>query len=296
MVVLLSLSACTGAPPAADTLFQDARALAATPDGTLWVVDADALLALRDGRVIRRIGGVGTGDDAFLDPVDVDPTNGQTIYVADRAAGAILQFTAEGRLVRSISVPDVDPADVVRQRPSSRLGQPVAVAAGTGGALYVAEAGRGHVLEFDSQGSVVRVIGAGLLREPTALLTMENGTLWVADSAREDLQAFDSFGTPSMVIDLAIHGRLVGLAIRGREMVVAAERTIQTLDVFDACGQSDCGRALAHLEGNEPVRGSLYGGGFQIEPYRGVEFVGARLLELRPTRLNGYIVGPIPVD
>lgn len=274
MAVLLALAACTGPPPAADTLFQDARALAVTPDGTLWVVDADAVLALRDGRIVQRIGGVGTGDDAFLDPVDVDPTNGQTIYVADRAAGAILQFTAEGRLVRSIPVPDVDPADVVRQRPSSRLGQPVAVAAGTGGALYIAEAGRGHVLELDAEGAVVRVLGPGLIEEPVDLAVDDDGTLWVADAGFPKLKAFDPFGSPGAVVQLGAEvGRLTSVSITPTGYVVAGDA------VVTYCLDMEPGRISVH-EVRQRVLGAVV--------------VGGRLIGLTPTDLAD--LGPFDVD
>ena len=274
MVVLLALSACTGPPPAPDTLFQDARALAVTPDGTLWVVDADAVLAFRDTSVIRRIGGVGTGDDAFLDPVDVDPTNGQTIYVADRAAGAILQFTAEGRLVRSLRVPDVDPADVLRQSGASRLGQPVAVAAGAGGALYVAEAGRGHVLELDSEGAVVRVIGAGLLSDPVDLAIDDDGTLWVADAGRGGLQSFDLFGGASRFREVGGFGRVVGVAVGPQGGTGMAERGGITFD----------GSAERRLwQDVHAVRAD--GSAFGAEPFRGVAYDGGRLLALTATRV-----------
>lgn len=281
MVVLLALAACTGPPPAADTLFQDARALAVTPDGTLWVVDADAVLALRGGRIVQRIGGVGTGDDAFLDPVDVDPTNGQTIYVADRAAGAILQFTAEGRLVRSLRVPDVDPADVLRASPQpARLGQPVAVAAGTGGALYVAEAGRGHVLELDAEGAVVRVIGAGLLVDPVDLAVDDDGTLWVADAGRGGIQSFDPFGAAGRFSPAGDRlGRLVRVSTsRGRFVLVG-----------DAGWTTRDGDDILVSPGERPSR------------VRDGVFVGPRFLLLTRTGFEGTAMvdvglGPVVMD
>ena len=285
MAVLLALAACTGPPPAADTLFQDARALAATPDGTLWVVDADAVLALRDGRVIRRIGGVGTGDDAFLDPVDVDPTNGQTIYVADRAAGAILQFTAEGRLVRSISVPDVDPADVVRQRPSSRLGQPVAVAAGTGGALYVAEAGRGHILELDAEGAVVRVLAAGVVADPVDLAVADDGTLWVADAGRGGLQAFDLFGGAGRFLEVGGPDRLVGVVVGPMGVTGIAERGGTT---FDGLVERRFWQDVHAVWTN--------GSAYTAEPYRSVTHDGNRLIALTATRIEVLDSGDRVVD
>ncbi|WP_420454570.1 hypothetical protein [Rubrivirga sp.] len=271
VLLALALAACAGPTPAPDALFQDARALAVTPDGTLWVVDADAVVALRGGVVVRRLSGVGTGDGAFLDPVDVDPTNGQTIYVADRAAGTVLQFTAEGRLVREIVVPDVDPAEVVRQSvgPVRRRGVPVAVAAGPGGTLYVADAGRSHVLALDAEGAVDRVLGAGLLVEPVDL-AVDGQTLWVADAGRGGLQAFDPFGAPGRFRPTSTElGRLVSVSVsQGRFVIVGVEGPVE-----------QDGDSLAYLVDAPGLRGGVY--------------LGARTLYLTPTGFVGSAVADV---
>lgn len=225
----LGLAGCAG-PPTSEGLFQDPVAIAATPDGTLWVVDAGSaeVLAIRDGVVVRRIGGSGTGDDAFLDPVDVDPTNGQTIFVADRAAGAIVRVTAEGRIAQSIPVPDLDPAQPSRQpRRGETRGQPIAVAAAPDGGLYVIDGGRRHVLKLDAQGSVERVLGAGLLSNPIDLAVADDGSIWVGDSGRSLVQRFSPFGAAGGVTRVyETGGPIVGIAVLGQRLVVAQSRTL----------------------------------------------------------------------
>ena len=229
----LTVGACAG-PPARETGALDLVALAATPDGTLWAVDgaSASVVALWDGAVVRRLGGLGTGDDALLDPVDLDPTNGQAIFVADRAAGAVVHFTAEGRLAVSLPVPDVDPAQPVRQRTrDGRRGQPVAVAAAPDGALYVADAGRRHVLRLDAEGAVERVLGAGLLARPVGLAVADDGTVWVADAGRGALQSFDPFGAPGRVLAAEVGvGRVVGVSVWGPAVALVAARGVTVLD------------------------------------------------------------------
>ena len=266
LALAVALGACGGPAPLADgALFRDARALAATPDGTLWVVDAEAVLALRAGLVVGRVGGVGTGADAFLDPVDVDPTNGQTIFVADRAAGAVLQFTAEGRLATTYPIYDVDPARPVRQTGGPRertRAQPVAVAAGPDGALYVADAGRRHVLKLDAEGAVERVLGAGALVEPVGLAVADDGTLWVADAGRGVLLSFDPFGAPGVARDLpAALGRLAAVAASGGRLVAVGDAGVVGLG-------PDGASAVVPAPG-----------------LRGAALVGGRLAGLTPTRL-----------
>ena len=229
-LLLALLAGCAGAAVDAGPDALDAvRAAAATPDGRLWVVDAAGVVVLGDGRVTR-LGGVGTGAEAFLDPVDVDPTNGQTIYVADRGAGAVLQFTAEARLAATFPIYDVDPTQPLRQPGGARertRGQPIAVAAGPEGALYVLDAGRRHVLRLDAEGAVERVLGAGALVDPVDLAVDDDGTLFVADAGSTELRAFDPFGAAGPVIGTPdIVGRLVGVDASGTGRVIAGARGV----------------------------------------------------------------------
>lgn len=235
VVAVMVGAGCTGPPPARG-LFQDPVAIAATPDGTIWVVDAGSaeVIALRDGIVVRRIGGSGTGDDAFIDPVDVDPTNGHTIFVADRAAGTIVRVTAEGRVAQSIPVPDVDPAQPIRQ--SSRRearGQPTAVAVAPDGGLYVIDAGRRHVLRLDAEGAVERVLGAGILSDPVDLAVDDEGTVWVADVGRGVVQSFDAFGSAGRTVGEFRESRIVGISVSGHRLGIVQARATAFADGDD---------------------------------------------------------------
>ncbi len=236
-LLAVAAGACSGAAVEGRSRAEYAVALAITPDGTIWTIDSASasVVALRAGAVVQRLGGLGTGTDALLDPVGVDPTNGQAVFIADRAAGAVLQFTAEGRRAVTLAVPDVDPAQPVRQRVrEAPRGQPVAVAAAPDGGLYVVDAGRRHVLRLDAEGSVERVLGAsgpGALVDPVGLAVADDGTVWVADAGRGRLQAFDPFGAPGRTVaaEPAI-GRVVGVSVWGRAVALAARRGVTVVD------------------------------------------------------------------
>ena len=229
LALLALLAACAGAPVQHDG-FQDPVAIAATPDGAVWVLDAGTgeVVVLQGGVVTRRIGGSGTGDDAFLDPVDLDPTNGQTLFVADRAGGAVVRVTAEGRVAQQIPVPDLDPAQPLRQSlRSARRGQPIAVVAAPDGGLYVVDGGRRHVLHLDAEGNAQRVLGAGLLSDPVDLAVADDGTLWVADAGRSLAQSFDRFGAPGEATNVSeANGRIVGIAALGSRVAFAQTRAL----------------------------------------------------------------------
>lgn len=229
---------CARAPLADDdatTLarFADARALAVTPGGGVYVVDAGeaVVVVLGPGRVApRTLGGPGTGDGGFLSPVDIDPTNGQALFVADEA-GTVVHLTAEGRVAESVAVPDVDPTRIARAvgptPTDAPRGRPLALAAAADGALYVVEGQRGVVLRLDSQRETERVLGArgaGALAEPVGVAVGPGGTVYVADAGRGVLQPFDAFGAP--LLALPVDGQPVAVGAAGDSVWVVTPSAV----------------------------------------------------------------------
>ena len=245
----LAVAACAPAPPvpappvaappgalASPSLagVEDGRALGVAA-GALYVVDgaeAAVVVLTPAGARLGVLGGAGTGDGALLDPTDVDPTNGQSVFVADPGAGTVTHFTAEGRAAETVAVPEVEHARAARAvGPDPRdlpRGRPTAVAAAADGALYVVEAGRGVVLRLDAQRRVERVLGAGgegALRDPVGLAVGDDGTLYVADRGRGGVQTFDPFGAPGRLIP-APDGGPVAVSVSGDAVVVVAPRAV----------------------------------------------------------------------
>lgn len=206
LVGLGILASACAAPPVAEEYvaegsvvlarFGDARALATDGIGRLYVVDAAAaevVILDTTGTVIDRLGG--TEEQAFLDVADVDPTNGQAVFVADAGTGQIVRFTAEGRPAEAIPVPRLE--DVTDPgRAGDGVGRPVAVAAGPGNVLYTIEVERGVVLRLDADRQLDRILGGPTspvpLLSPTALAVSGTGWLLVADGDR--VVVFDAFG------------------------------------------------------------------------------------------------------
>ena len=229
-------AACTPAPPVsgpprpAAGPFGEARALA-VGGGALYVVDAaeSAVVVLTPaGVVVGVLGGAGTGDGALLDPTDVDPTNGQAVFVADPGTGTVTHFTVEGRAAETVAIPEVDPARAGRAvGPDLRAlphGRPTALAAAADGALYVVEAGRGVVLRLDAQRRVERVLGAGTLRRPLGLAVGDDGTLYVADGPG-GVRTFDPFGAPGRTLP-APEGGAIAVSVAGDSVAVVSPRAV----------------------------------------------------------------------
>jgi DNA-binding beta-propeller fold protein YncE len=160
---------------------------------------------------LATLGGSGTSDEGLFAPIDVDPTNGQAIYVADRESGTIHRFTSEFRAAEVFAVPDfaAAPSNAARARPS-------AVLAGPGGMLYVAEESRGVVLLLNASRELERVIspsGASSVGKPVGLaFEAATGNLMVADGATGMIRIFDPFGTPLRAVQAMDIGNLIGIS------------------------------------------------------------------------------------
>ena len=205
--------------------FLDARALGSDASGRLYVVDAGpphVAVFAPDGRAEALLGGPGTSDESLAEPVDVDPTNGQAVYVADAGTGRVVRFTAERRAAEAIPIPDAADVGALSTRRTDARGRPVGVAAGPGGALFVAEARRGVVLVFDRDRRVERTLGGpGALSAPTAIAADAQGRLFVVDGGT--VRTFDAFGSPGSALVAQGVGAVRGVSVAGRLVLVAGD-------------------------------------------------------------------------
>ena len=199
----------------ADTLeqvrFQEATDLEVDPRGRLYVADAgrDAIVILSsEGRQLAVLGGTGTRAGQFLDPVDVDPTNGQTLLVADAGNGRLQRFSEEQQYLESLPVGRNFETDRTRRalddgRDGSDVrgdGRPIAVASSAGNHTFAIDEHAGTVLKWDEQRRPERVIGGGgqrvgRLKQPVALALEGSRRLYVADQGQEAVLVYDRFGT-----------------------------------------------------------------------------------------------------
>jgi DNA-binding beta-propeller fold protein YncE len=198
-------------------ILQDARALGVDDRGQFYIVDAGAtvvrMIAPSCGLDCPSMGGPGTGIDALFGPTDVDPTNGQSIYVTDETVGVIIRYTETRRMAEVFPVvPEIGP---IRELGLTGRASPVAVAAGPGGILYVADADRRVVLVLNATRATGRILGregAGALVEPIGLAVLPDGSVAVADAGRGEVLIFDAFGAFRFAVSTDELGRLVGVS------------------------------------------------------------------------------------
>lgn len=261
--MVLLVGACAGpaptvVPDALDTnvvaRFEAARALSAALDGTLYVADGSGVVALSPSGIrLGVFGGPGTGRGGLIDAVDVDPTNGQAVFVADEGGGAVVHFTAERRAVEAVLIPEVE----LGRGPLERLGvtvargRPVAVARGPADALYVAEAGRALVIRLGADREVEQVLGAGLLVRPVSVAVDADGLVYVADGGLGVVQTFDAFGAAGRTLSTAAVGGPVSVRLLGRRLVVAGPETV---GIYAPLGELE---QVVSVEASEPLVGAV---------------------------------------
>ncbi|MEM6336590.1 MAG: hypothetical protein AAF752_08480 [Bacteroidota bacterium] len=219
--------------------FTDARSVSADRLGIVYVVDGTLSTVTRltpAGAVIDGLGGAGSGDYAFDEPVDIDPSNGLVMAVADAGNGVVKRYTNELLHIETlpVAVPDIGDRELAGFR-GIRVdegsldtwvrGRPVAVASTLEGEVFALDADRGLVLKWDSTRRLERVFGGsdaneGMLVEPVAMETDNEGTVYVADAGTGRVHVFDRFGTFARVMALDA-GEIVNLGLyRDRLLVV----------------------------------------------------------------------------
>jgi len=241
--------ACAGAPPAAAQLdssrtelarFRDAQALAVDPRDRLYVADAghDVVRILdRTGAVLETLGGSGTRAGEFDGPADVDPTNGQSVWVADADNGRAQRFSEEGLFLEALPVgPSVLEGGEQRAVDDGRDGaavqgggRPIAVVSTSGDDTFIIDGRSNAVLKWDDQRQPDRLLSAGwgdgAVERPVALALDGTRRLYVADRAQQAVLSFDLFGTFVKRLDTPALPNVQALAMqRGRLWIVCPDR------------------------------------------------------------------------
>jgi hypothetical protein len=222
--------------------FGDARALAVDPLGRLYVADAgrDVVRILdRAGTEHGALGGAGTRAAEFDDPVDVDPTNGQTVWVADAGNGRLQHVSSEGLYLEAVPVgPSVLEEGGQRGLDDGRDGaavqgdgRPIAVASTSGDEVFAVDGRNDLLLKWDEQRRPERLVGAvgrgDAPQRPVALALDGTRRLYVADRTPGTVLVYDVFGTLLRRLDTPPLPDLRALTVqRGRLWIVCAGRVL----------------------------------------------------------------------
>ena len=234
-----------GQEAAPDTViahFRDARALAVDPLGRLYVADAgrDVVRVLnRSGDDQGSLGGAGTRAGEFDSPADVDPTNGQTVWVADAGNGRVQHVSSEGLYLEAMPVgPSFLDGGEQRFLDDGRDGaavqgdgRPIAVASTSGDVVFVIDERNDLLLKWDEQRRPERLVGPvgrdDAPQRPVALALDGTRRLYVADGAEGRVLAYDLFGTLLGRLDTPPLPALQALTMhKGRLWIVCSGRVL----------------------------------------------------------------------
>lgn len=220
--------------------FQEARALAADPRGRLYVADAgrDVVQVFdRNGQEQAALGQSGTRASEFDSPVDLDPTNGFTLVVADAGNGRIQRFSAELQYLEAIPIgrgfgDELNARVFDDGRDGSSVqgeGRPIAVASSNSNETFVIDGRDNVVVKFDEQRRRERILDSGnspsVPQEPTALALDGDRRLYVADGERDVVLMYDVFGSFIGRVSVPSLPEIQALTVnRGRLWIVTADR------------------------------------------------------------------------
>ena len=116
------------------------------------------------------------------------------VWVADIGKHAVMQFTPEGKLLRTLGTPGKLGCD------QKRLNQPTDMVVTTAGDVFISDGyGNSRVVHFDAKGKFVKAWGTfgeapGQFNLPHSIVMDSKGKLYVADRNNGRVQVFDQEG------------------------------------------------------------------------------------------------------
>jgi DNA-binding beta-propeller fold protein YncE len=186
------------------------------------------------------------GRDALDEPLGVDVSADDLVYVTDTSAGAVRVYTVDGEYRFSFSR--------IADGKKKKLATPVYVEVNSRGEVFVSDRRRRAVYVFSSDGEYLRKVTPADDKEargwgPLAMAFDENDTLWVSDVGRNDrhqIVAFDRWGEELTRFGRSAQAEQItdvpglfyfpnGLAVRD-DRVYVADSNNQRIQVFDTAG------------------------------------------------------------
>ena len=222
LIILLFAFSSIGVAQQADTLlsdfeslasFEDAIAISSSPNGIIYVVDqgSSSIHELNEeGHFIKELGGPGVSAGQFDEPMDIDPTNGLILVVADAGNGRIQRFSREFLFLESMLIGNYERINTTsnigqpryRQGQDAELvgtGRPVAVRTMADNRMFALDAEDRVVVEWDQDRNIKQIIGEfsegeGALLNPVSIELGVDGSLFVLDNGYESIRVYDAFG------------------------------------------------------------------------------------------------------
>jgi DNA-binding beta-propeller fold protein YncE len=178
----------------------------------------------------------GYGKHMFGMPIAVAVDDHDNIYVADSAAGRVLEYSSQGKLIAYIGG-----EEGAFKRPSGLAFNPADKL------LYVVDTARPRIFVYDTAGNLVRQfgtrgLGPGQFNFPTFIAIAHDGVLYVNDTLNFRVQvltldgkfvrAFGANGNGSGDM-----GRSKGIAVDSESNIYVADAMFSTVQIFNRNGR-----------------------------------------------------------
>ncbi|MBM4424018.1 MAG: TIGR03663 family protein [Chloroflexi bacterium] len=200
--LLLTADVIWGLPGTGEGEFTAPRAVAAAPDGSVYVADTGGHRIEKfsaDGQFITAWGSFGSIESntamggTFNEIWGLAVDSDGFVYAADTWNHRIQKFTPDGEFVTTWGVFGLTDAGL------NAMWGPRGIAVDGGGNVYVADTGNKRILVFDREGNPLRQIGSGgaldgELDEPVGVAVSNDGRLFVADTWNQRVQVFTTDG------------------------------------------------------------------------------------------------------
>ncbi|MGQ9575059.1 MAG: peptidyl-alpha-hydroxyglycine alpha-amidating lyase family protein [Thermoguttaceae bacterium] len=176
----------------ADVPWGETSGLAVDQKGQIWVFTrANPPIQVYDsrGKLVQSWGEDVVGIAHYL---KIDPEG--MIWLADVGKHVVMQFTPEGRLLKTLGTPGEPGCD------QTHLNRPTDMAISPAGDVFVTDGyGNNRIVHFDKQGRFVKQwgklgTGPGEFSLPHAIVMDSKGILYVADRNNCRVQVFDQTG------------------------------------------------------------------------------------------------------
>ena len=203
--------------------FKDAISIAASPRGLIYVVDqgSSSIHEFDDkAQYLRELGGPGAAAGQFDEPMDIDPTNGLILVVADAGNGRIQRFSHEFLFLESLTLGNLDRNNGAsfssqpryrQDEDTERIGsgRPVAVRTSPDNRMYAIDAEERVIVEWDQDRNITQVIGEysqgeGALVNPVSFELGTDGSIFVFDQGIGAIKVYDSLGGYLRVMGLGL--------------------------------------------------------------------------------------------
>ncbi|WP_373999179.1 hypothetical protein [Bdellovibrio bacteriovorus] len=183
-------------------------------NNNIWVTEVGADRVLKfspSGVLLLSLGGPGTGNGEFNDPMAVAVASDGSIYVADSLNLRIQKFAADGTYLSQYPI-----------------GQIIDMVISNSDILYATRDSTKDAIRFQTDGTILQVYGSGSFATPKGIALDASDNVYVADLTNQTITKFDNANTTSAVISTSgtADGQISGV----QDLTVAPNGDLIVLD------------------------------------------------------------------